>query len=185
MKTKKIDLKKIFDEFVSGCDLNIKLSFDMPEGYENANGTYDFEKRTLFYNSRMLSESDDYEQVFYLFHELRHALQYERPEEFSEEIRKSLPYIVMYNGQCCKLVGGKYIECTLDGEETYFTELYLNTPYEIDANEYAAEKCRELFPEKTDAIKELLEWWLPKNKLPFPELEKVYARIDAAIGENK
>ena len=60
-----------------------------------------------------------------------------------------------------------------------------NTPYEIDANEWAALKCRELFPEKTDVINELLEWWLPKNRLPFSELEKVYARIDEALGENK
>ena len=54
----------------------------MPKGYETANGTFDPTVNTLFINKEMLQSQPEYEQMFYLFHELRHALQYLHPESF-------------------------------------------------------------------------------------------------------
>lgn len=46
----------------------------MPEGYETANGTFDPTVNTLFINKEMLQSQPEYEQMFYLISELRHAL---------------------------------------------------------------------------------------------------------------
>ena len=47
--------------------LTINLSFDMPEGYETANGTFDMTVNTLFINKEMLQSQPEYEQMFYLW----------------------------------------------------------------------------------------------------------------------
>ena len=62
----------------------------MPKGYETANGTFDPTVNTLFINKEMLQSQPEYEQMFYLFHELRHALQYLHPERFDELISASM-----------------------------------------------------------------------------------------------
>lgn len=68
----------------------LSLSFQMPTGYEDANGTYDITVNTLFLNPAFLS-ADSLELPFYFLHELRHAMQYLHPEQFSKEIQCSLP----------------------------------------------------------------------------------------------
>ena len=115
-------------ETANGTSIN--LSFDMPEGYETANGTFDPTVNTLFINKDMLQSQPEYEQMFYLFHELRHALQYLHPESFDELISKSCLYVIQYDGTCYKLVDGEWKECKLDGSTEHFTELYLGQPYE-------------------------------------------------------
>ena len=77
----------------------------MPSGYETAYGTYDVTINTLFLNTKILHDAPEHEVLFYLFHELRHALQYLRPELFDEQIQESRFYVVLYNGVCYKLVG--------------------------------------------------------------------------------
>ena len=77
-----VDYEKHFRMYCEGNSLTINLSFDMPKGYETANGTFDPTVNTLFINKEMLQSQPEYEQMFYLFHELRHALQYLHPESF-------------------------------------------------------------------------------------------------------
>ena len=81
-----VDYEKHFRMYCEENSLTINLSFDMPEGFETANGTFDPTVNTLFINKEMLQSQPEYEQTFYLFHELRHALQYLHPERFDELI---------------------------------------------------------------------------------------------------
>ena len=37
------------------------------------------------------------QQFFYLFHELRHGMQYQQSEQFPPFLRESLPYVVLYD----------------------------------------------------------------------------------------
>ena len=54
--------------------LSVVLSCDMPQGYETANGTFDPVAKTLFLNPAVLQSAPEYEAMFYLVHELRHAV---------------------------------------------------------------------------------------------------------------
>ena len=137
------DYKKYFDSYCNETGLELSLCFDMPEGYETANGTYDDGTKTVYINAKLLEAAPDYEKAFYLFHELRHAAQYLEPEQFPELIRRSLQYMIQYDGTCYKLVNGDYTACELEGEEERFTELYLGQPHEMDANNYAFEQTRK------------------------------------------
>lgn len=105
--------------------LSVVLSWDMPQGYETANGTFDPVAKTLFLNPAVLQSAPEYEAMFYLVHELRHAEQYQHPERFDAMIRVSLPYVVLYDGTCFHLRGETWQECRLDGGEERFRDAYL------------------------------------------------------------
>ncbi len=122
--------------------LSVVLSWDMPQGYETANGTFDPVAKTLFLNPAVLQSAPEYEAMFYLVHELRHAEQYQHPERFDAMIRVSLPYVVLYDGTCFRLRGETWQECRLDGGEERFRDAYLGFPYEVDANEFAAQRVK-------------------------------------------
>lgn len=79
----------------------------MPAGYETAFGTYDIEKNTLFINDQFIGNVSEPEYLFYLYHELRHAEQYLQPDKFDEKIRKSLQYVILYNGTCFRFSDGR------------------------------------------------------------------------------
>ena len=49
-----IDFEKHFRMYSEENSLTINLSFDMPVGYETANGTFDLTVNTLFINKEML-----------------------------------------------------------------------------------------------------------------------------------
>lgn len=68
--------------------LSVVLSWDMPQGYETANGTFDPVAKTLFLNPAVLQSAPEYEAMFYLVHELRHAEQYQHPERLRDDPRK-------------------------------------------------------------------------------------------------
>lgn len=144
----------------------------MPKGYETANGTFDPTVNTLFINKEMLQSQPEYEQMFYLFHELRHALQYLHPESFDGLIARSRLYVIQYDGTCYKLVDGEWKECKLDGSTEHFTELYLGQPYERDANDFAYEKVKELLGDSPE-LQELHAFWTPKK----PIADQVYISI--------
>ncbi len=173
----KMALNQIVAAYCEEHHLRICFSTDMPEGYETANGTFDITKNTLFFNTRMLENAPDYERLFYLFHELRHVLQYTHPEQFSPILQKSLSYVLMYDGTCYKLVQGDWAECRIEGTEGYLADAYLGQPYEVDANRFAYEKVKQLCGESAE-LQKLYEFWMPKNPLSEEEYWKVYAEID-------
>ena len=177
-----IDFEKHFRAYCEENSLSIKISFDMPEGYETANGTFDPTVNTLFINKEMLQSKPEYEQLFYLFHELRHALQYLRPERFDVLISRSRIYVIQYDGVCYKLVDGEWRACKLDGSIEYFSELYLGQPYERDANDFAYEKVKALLGASLD-LQELHAFWMPKKVIEDQAYKKLYRQIDAMTGE--
>ena len=179
------DYKKYFDVYCGNNRLDLLLSFDMPSGYEAANGTFDMETKTVYINADYLSEAPDYEQAFFFFHELRHAMQYLSPEKFSDTIVRSLPYTIMFDGTCFKLENGKYLECKLDGGEEIFTDIYLGQPYEIDANNYAFEQVRMLYG-NSEELRKMYDFWMPKKHVSDEEYTAYYDLIDEKVsGDNK
>ena len=63
------EYKLHFIKFCTENNLKLQLSFDMPQGYETANGTFDVETKTVYINAEYLREAPDYEQAFFLqFH---------------------------------------------------------------------------------------------------------------------
>ena len=171
---------EIFSGFCKKNKLNIYLSTIMPIGYEDANGMFDIEKKTLFFNVEHLKSLPYHERLFYLFHELRHADQCLNPQKYSEEIVKSSYYSIMCDGTCSKLVNGKWCNCKLEGDEDYFINLYLSQPYEIDANTFAHHKVKEIFGDLKE-IDNLLDFWSPKQKATKEMFEKIYKQIDELI----
>lgn len=174
------DYKTYVDKYCIDYHLDLNLSFDMPSGYETANGTFDVETKTVFINEKYLSDAPDYKKAYYLFHELRHASQYLCSECFSDIIKRSLQYVIMYDGTCYKIIDGKYYECRLDGEEDYFTKLYLGQPYEVDANTFAYESVKEIYGDSNE-LKKLYRFWIPEQSVPDKDYDSIYSQIDELI----
>ena len=176
-----VELEERFSSYVKENRLDIELSYLLPAGYEDAFGTFDITVKTLFINRQMLGSRPDYESLYYFYHELRHAVQYSYPLRFNSSIQKSIPYVILYNGNCFKLINGNWKSCWLSGEEEYFICAYENLPYEMDAHEYACDVVKALFPEHQEEIERLYHAWLPRKTFPPCELEKIFRRIDQAI----
>lgn len=171
------DCKKHFERYCEDHDLRLNLSFDMPEGFETANGTFDFETKTVFINACQLEEAPEYEQAFFLFHELRHASQYLTPERFREAVTRSVRYVIQYDGTCYKLVDGTYRECRLADGGTPFAELYQSQPHEIDANRFAYQQVKTLYGDSA-GLSRLYAFWTPRQPVPAAVYDSVFAEID-------
>lgn len=178
------EYKKSFDDYCREHGLNLYLSFDMPSGYETAKGTFDVLSKTVFINAESLEKEPDCEKLFYLFHELRHASQYLEPERFNETIHRSIQYVIMFDGTCYKLEKNRYLKCKLDGDERYFTNLYLGQPHEIDANTFAYEQTRKLCGDSA-GLKELFDFWVPRQVVSDDEYNKIFVLIDEKIKDEK
>ncbi len=173
-------LEAMFEEFCRKYGISPQISYEMPVGYEDANGTYDVTLNTLFLNKAILRTMPEYERLFYLFHELRHAQQYLRPEKFDLQIQRSRFYVVLYNGQCYKLVGDAWKECRLQGSEDFFSRAYLSLPYELDANAFTLETVKTICGD-TPELCELYNMWRPETPIQYSELEKIFDQIDTAV----
>ena len=165
------DYKKCFDDYCSAHNLALHLSFSMPVGYETANGNFDPACKTVFINAKRLKNESDSTKAFFLFHELRHALQYLCPDQFSSTIQRSIQYIILYDGTCYKLANERYLKCQLDGGEEYFTDLYLSQPHEVDANTFAYKSVKKLpnFPVCNEATR------------PSPPPPVIFVRVLSAV----
>lgn len=168
--------------FCADNHLSVQLSYEMPVGYETAFGTYDVTVNTLFFNREMLKNAPEYEVLFYLYHELRHAVQYLHPEMFGAQIQESRVYVVLYNGTCYKLAGSDWHECALEGNESYFTNAYLSLPYEIDANTFAYETVKNLYGDLPE-LRELYSAWMPEERWTYEKLKALFCQIDGALSE--
>ena len=179
-----IDFRNIVSDFCRKNNIKIELSIEMPVGYETANGTFDIAKNTLFFNSTMLAQAPDYESLFYLFHELRHVQQYKCPQLFTETIKRSLNYVLMYDGTCFKMMNGIWKEYKLEGTEEYLTDAYMGQPYEMDANNYAYGQVEKICGSSKELDK-LYSFWVPQKKLSDDEYMKIYKIIDSGINAIK
>ena len=173
-------IETLVSEFCADNNLSVQLSYEMPVGYETAFGTYDVTVNTLFFNLEMLKNAPEYEVLFYLYHELRHAVQYLHPEVFDTQIQKSRVYVVLYNGTCYKLVENDWHECVLEGDESYFTNAYLSLPYEVDANTFAYETVKNLCGDLPE-LRELYNAWIPEERWTYEKLKALFCQIDGAL----
>ena len=174
------DYERYFKQYCNDNTLDLFLSFNMPAGYETANGTFDVGSRTVCINADYLKEAPDYEKAFYLFHELRHASQYLCPELFSSAVNRSIQYVIMYDGTCYKIVNGTYYECRLEGGEDFLTNIYLGQPHEVDANKYAYEQVKKTCGD-SDGLRKLYEFWMPVQPVSDDVFDSVYTLIDEKI----
>ena len=172
-------IESIIAGFCKENSLAVTLSCDIPAGYETAHGTYDVTINTLFLNVQLLQDAPEHEVLFYLFHELRHAMQYLRPELFDPQIQESRFYVVLYNGVCYKLVDNAWQEVVMEGAEDYFTRAYMSLPYELDANSFAYERVKDICG-NTDELQSLYSFWIPAEKMDYVELHDLFIRIDTA-----
>ena len=173
-------IESIIAGFCKENSLAVTLSCDMPAGYETAYGTYDVTINTLFLNAQLLQDAPEHEVLFYLFHELRHAMQYLRPESFDPQIQESRFYVVLYNGVCYKLVDNAWQAVVMEGAEDYFTRAYMSLPYELDANAFAYEKAKEICG-YTAQLRELYAFWVPTAQMQHSELRTLFRQIDAEV----
>ena len=176
------DYQAHFTQYCREHMLPLHLSFAMPAGYENANGTFDVAAKTVYINTTRLNDAPDYEKAFYFFHELRHASQYLCPDQFSGSIQRSLQYVIQYDGTCYKWVNGSYRKYKLDGSEEYFTNLYLGQPHEVDANVFAYEQARTLCGDSAE-LKTLFDFWMPHQTVLVGTYDAVFSQIDKKILE--
>ncbi len=175
------DIEGLFADFVRENGLDVRLSHKLPAGYEDAFGTFDPVTGTLFMDGAFLADAADYEALYYLFHELRHAVQYQRPELVDEDVRRSARYAIGYDGTCSRLDGDRWSKCKLEGDQAYFTLAYQSQPNELDANRFALERVSALLPERADMAEGLSELWLPDEPMDPAQLQALYRRIDEAI----
>ena len=171
------DYTGIFEAFCEKNGLSLRLSFDMPEGFETANGTFIPEVGTVFINAQTLRDRPDCEKAFYLFHELRHAVQHLFPERFSPAVGKGRDYVIQYDGVCYKRAGGAWKACRLEGTQAYFTRLYLGQPHEMDANAFAFAQAKALLGD-SECLRRLYAFWTPEKAPKDAEYERIYALID-------
>lgn len=176
-----MDIQSLCRDFCAENNISVHLSQDMPRGYETAYGTYDVTAATLFLNLALLQDAPEYEVLFYVFHELRHAVQYLHPERFEETLQKSLPYVILYNGICFRLVNNTWRECHLPGDETYFTSAYLSLPYELDANCFAFQAVKQVLGNSPE-LEKLYSFWLPETQFPCGEHQVLFDKIDRHLG---
>ena len=176
------DYQKLFAPYCREHALPLYLSFAMPVGYENANGTFDVASKTVYINTTRLNDAPDYEKAFYFFHELRHTSQYLCPDQFSSSIQRSLQYVIQYDGTCYKQINGSYRKCKLDGSEEYFTNLYLGQPHEVDANRFAYEQTQKLYGDSAE-LKALFDFWMPHQAVLVGTYDAVFSQIDKKILE--
>ena len=172
-----LNLREYINKYCEEEEISIKVSSKMPEGYEDAFGTFDVILNTLFINEKIIGDYPEYEQLFYIFHELRHASQYIHPEKFSKEIQKSRFYVILYNGTCFRLFENEWKECKINESEDYIRKLYINLPYEKDANMFAYRKVREIVGNSKE-LNELYAFWLPECNLEITDYEKIFKIID-------
>ena len=128
-----------------------------------------------------LASRPDYEQAFYFFHELRHAAQYLRPESFPASIRRSLSYILQYDGTCYKWINGRCLKCSFADSAAEFPDLYLGQPYERDANEFAYHRVLDILG-FSEGLQRLYRFWMPSRPVPEGRYDAVYAAIDEKLG---
>ncbi len=171
-----MDLNTCFEDFCKENELQIAFSDQMPEGFETANGTFDPAADTLFFNTGMLAGLPEYEQLFYLFHELRHALQYCRPDLFSETINRSKDYVIAYDGTCYLRDGEEWLECRIDGTPEFLQSAYLGQPYEADANTFAYETVKRICGDLPE-LHRLFSFWMPEHRLTDAQYDSLYREI--------
>lgn len=181
-----VKFEDLIDTFLKEYDIDIRVLKDMPQGYENGFGTFDPEKNTLFFNESLLKQKP-WLGTFVIFHELRHALQYLRKGLVGDDVTKYLDYVVLYNGDCFKRNGDGYLQTKICGDAEFLKNVYLSFPYELDANEFALDKCKSIlnkadFEKLSDFYERNLR---PTKTISKEEIEEITKSIDQNLKDKR
>lgn len=142
--------------------MTYSVCFDMPKGYEDAWGLTQDDTKTVYMNLSVAIKNSVYDFLYYFLHEVRHSIQYSFPSLFSPLVRKSLEYVIQYDGTILYKVNNEWKQHKIIGTEDYLKEFYMSSPCEVDANEFALKTVTLLFPNISfDRIKEM---WFPQYK---------------------
>lgn len=162
----KVLMERIFLPVKETLELLTELCYTMPEGFEQAYGVTDPITGDIHVNEALWADSDPVAPLFYFLHELRHAMQTAHPEWFSRAVQLNARYILQYDGTAYKLEHHEILEVKLSGEQAYFTELYLASPAEMDANAFTYRCLSGVGGQKLEA---LYAMWLPRYTYFSPE----------------
>ena len=161
-----------------------ELYFTMPAGFEMAKGLSDPITGDIHLNQAQWKDCDPIEPLFYFLHELEHSIQSSHKELFSEAHRINTQYQIQFDGTGYKTVDGEIRAVKLEGKQGYFTELYLASPCERDANSFAYRCLKAAGAE--GMIDDLYAMWSPRYTY-FSEEEaqelflKAVAEIDRLV----
>ena len=180
-------LRAMLNEWKDLCGIAVELCFEMPAGFETAFGMYDPIKRISYLNLD-LPDVDPVDQLLIMLHEFRHAMQNCRQELFSPMLVKGLRYVIQYDGTCYRHSGNEFQSTRLEGEQAYYTELYLAQPHERDANEFARD-CLLAARNSERFIRQIQDYfsvWSPaficfSEESAWEHLLRTYEQIDAAL----
>lgn len=159
-------LMKLLQCANEAAGMQLRLSFSMPEGYESAYGLSDPATGTIFVNRALWPACDLLDPLYYFLHELRHGMQAALPELFSVDFALNQRYVIQFDGTGFRMDGDKTVTVHLTGDPSYFTELYLASPCELDANAFAW-RCLKAAgaPAELEALRAM---WSPRFSF-FPE----------------
>ncbi len=142
--------------------LKIKLSFTMPEGFEMAYGLSNPSTGDIHINEALWTSCESIEPLFFFLHEVRHSIQSSHPELFPQEYALNSRYIIQFDGTGYKVENGQITTVSLTGTQDYFTELYLASPCERDANAFAY-RCLKA-ADAGERIDALYHMWSPEYR---------------------
>lgn len=178
---KKAAMTELFDFAKKVFSLTIRLSFIMPDGFEMAYGLSDPVTGDIHINELRWASCDPIDPLFFFLHELRHSVQASHLALFPQEYALNSRYIIQFDGTGYKVENGTITSVRLEGTQDYFTELYLASPCERDANAFA---YRCLKAAGADAhIDALYHMWSPEYRYfseesALDEFKKAAAEIN-------
>jgi len=158
-ETKKAMMIKILQFTNDYFGMDVELSFTMPEGFEAAYGLTDPETGNIMVNESVFEEEQHFLALFFFLHELRHGIQKARTELFSEEIAINCNHEIQFDGTGYLVDGKEVITVHMDGSQDFFTELYLGSPAEMDANKFAYDILHQVCDDKE--LDEHYRFWSP------------------------
>lgn len=182
--------KAIFSEILRFTNeyfgMSTELFFTMPEGFEAAHGLTDPDTGNIRVNEALFDDGAPFLPLFIFLHELRHAIQQARTELFSNEIAVNCSHMIQFDGTGYFVDGDTVIAVKLGGEQAFYTELYLGSPAEMDANKFAYDMLRPVCAD--EALTEHYRIWTPSYKIipkerMLEEFLKAAERIDRLAEE--
>lgn len=160
LQDKQAFLLEVFQFSRSFFDLKNRLRFSMPPGFETAEGLTDPVSGDICLNAALWPGLPWLSPLQTLLHELRHSIQATRPELFPPEIAVNNTHVIQFDGTGYRIRGSEAVTVKLPGAQDYYTELYLASPCERDANAFA-HRCLKAAGAGAEAD-EHYQFWSPR-----------------------
>lgn len=160
LQDKQAFLQEIFQFSRDFFGLHNQLRFFMPDGFEAAEGLTDPVSGDICLNSALWPSLPALSPLQTMLHELRHSIQAARPALFPPEIAVNNTHVIQFDGTGYLIRGGEIVTVKLPGEQSYYTELYLASPCERDANAFA-HRCLKAAGAGAEAD-EHYKFWSPR-----------------------